>query len=362
MPSKYLYIDDENDGTTRAIAIGLELSDRLRVELSEPQELKKQKEFFQKNLPQYDGIILDLRLDGRRLDIPYNAPALAAELRMMAAEGTISCMPIILCSTEEKMRATYDIDRSSHDQFDYKFQKQESPPWEKFSRKLDSLALGYKEINKSGFTWPELLGRKDLSVLDKGIFEQFADPEKRLPVFSYASFIIKELFHHPGLLIKEMLLAARLGIDIQASHDAWPKLLHDFLGSAKYSGIFSDGWDRWWSDLVIGLFNTQTQQRLSMLDAEQRVAAITDLTGIKGLVAAAPIERNISASYWTVCEFYKKPLDPLEGFKIHSSIEPKSWQEYKYISLDAVLRKKGPKPHSTELDRIEFIKETINKS
>src|SRR5690606_1673991 len=101
MAFKYLYIDDENDQSTSSIADGLKINGLLDVDLAEPQQFREQKDFLEKHLSEYDGIILDLRLDGRRLEIPYNAPALAQELRMMAADGTIPSTPIILCSTEE---------------------------------------------------------------------------------------------------------------------------------------------------------------------------------------------------------------------------------------------------------------------
>lgn len=359
MAKHFLYIDDENDKTTAAIADGLKIKGMLDITSLEPREFKRQKQYFIEH-QEFDGIILDLRLDGKRLDIPYNAPALAQELRMMAAERQIKSVPIVLCSTLEKMRATYDIDKTSHDLFDYKFHKQDSPPWEKFARKISSLSTGYRDIEERKFDLNSIFHR-DLNVFDTGIFEKFTGLDKPLPTYDYASLVIKDFFHHPGLLIKERLLASRLGIDIAESGDNWVKLLESVFRDAEYQGVFCDGWQRWWVDIVLDIFKTNTGKRLAQLNAEERVKLIEAKFGVSGLKVARPIERNVSTRYWTICEYFKRPLDPIEGFKIHTSIEPKSWQENKFISLEAALSKKGPKPHSSELSRIELIKESLKK-
>jgi len=358
MSYKYLYLDDENDETTAAIADGLKVNGLLEIELEEPKDFKTQRLSFEQHLKDYDGIILDLRLDGKRLDIPYNAPALAQELRMMAVEGSIKSCPIVLCSTEEKMKATYEVDKTSHDLFDYKFHKQASPPWEKFARKMSALAHGYSFIKESQFDIKKILGRDDLDVLDSRVLEKFYGLEKPLPVSEYAMFVVKGLFHQPGVLIKETLLAARLGIDITKSED-WPHLLDGLFKPALFTGVFSDGWTRWWAEIVIDIFKNKSNKRLSILTAAQRVENLIEITGLKNLVAAQPLPYGKSTNFWTICEYHKMPLDPLEGFIIHSSIEPKSWQENRYVSLDAVLNKRGPRPHSSEASRIDLIKQSL---
>lgn len=353
---RFLYIDDENDQTTAAIADGLKIENIIDVTLTEPKDFKAQKKEFQEHLKEYDGVILDLRLDGKRLDIPYNAPALAQELRMMAIEGSVKSCPIVLCSTEEKMRATYDVDKTSHDLFDYKFHKQPSPPWKKFATKINSLATGYYFIESSKSDLSKILNR-DISGLDPRIFERFEEPY--VPIADYASFIIKELFHQPGPLVKERLLAARLGIDIAKSDKSWQHFLDKYLNKFRYNGAFSDGWARWWFDQINDFFKEATGKRLSLLSAQDRVNALRTFTGINELVSAGPLPRAKSTNFWTMCEFYKMPIDPLEAFRIHTTIEPKPWQESRYISLEAVINKKGPRPHSSENSRIKSIKELL---
>jgi len=358
---KFLYLDDESDETTAAIADGLKINDIIDVIPEEPKIFKDEIANLKNRLNDFDGLILDLRLDGKKLDIAYNAPAIAQELRMIAAEGGIKSIPIVLCSTDAKMRATYEVEKICHEHFDYKFTKQDSPPWGKFATKLAALAKGYQFISDTGFNIPKILNREDLSTLDPRVLETFNGIENSLPIYDYASFVIKDLFHQPGVLIKEKLLAARLGIDISKSND-WQKLSQEFFSKAVYSGVFSDGWQRWWSDIAINIFKEASKgKRLSMLNAADRVKILIEISGLKNLVAATPLEYNKSTNFWTVCEFYKAPLDPLEGFKIHATIQPKAWQEDRYISFLAASSKKGPKPHSSELNRIQSIKDELSK-
>lgn len=357
---KFLYIDDENDQTTAAIADGLKSKDLIDVSFEEPKDFKTQINDLKARLKDFDGLILDLRLDGKKLDIAYNAPAIAQEIRMIAGLGEMLPCPIILCSTDEKMRATYEVERICHEHFDYKFTKQASPPWEKFKRKIVSLAQGYKFIPSTEYKLEKLLGRDDLKNLDERVLEIFMGNEKPLPVHEYASFVIKELFHQQGPLIKERLLAARLGINIEKSED-WQKLLNEVFKKALYTGVFSDGWTRWWGDIVLSTFKELSGgKRLNMLNAAERVKIITEKTGLKKLVAAEPMKYNKSTNFWVVCEGYKMPLDPLEGYKIHTTTEPKAWQENKFISFEAVVNKRGPRPHSSETARINSLKEELS--
>lgn len=357
---KYLYLDDENDETTAAIADGLQTGGLIEVKYEEPKKFGEEIKDLKERLKDFDGLILDLRLDGKALDIAYNAPSIAQELRMIAAEGGVKSCPIILCSTDERMRATYDVEKICHEHFDYKFTKQATPPWPKFAMKLASLAKGYQFINDVKFEIPAILGREDLSPLDSRMLESFIGIEKPLPTYDYASFVIKDLFHQPGSLIKETLLASRLGVDIQKSED-WKNLLVGLFSKAIYTGAFSDGWNRWWMDRIQNIFKEETKgKRLTMLNAAERVKYLSDITGLQKLVAASPMQYNKSSNFWTICEYYKTPLDPLEGFKIHTSIEPKSWQEDRYVSLLAVTERRYPRPHSSESNRIQLIKEELS--
>lgn len=363
---KYLYIDDENDESVSAVSDGFNDEDLIEVSVEQPKDFKTQIKDLATKLNDYDGLILDLRLSiNMKLDVAYNAPAIAQELRTSVSEPEINMksLPIILCSTDEKMRATYDADKTSHDLFDYKFLKGEDPDWEKFSIKLASLAAGYNWLNAGERDIAGVLGRGDLDKIDPRIVENFIDPEKKALSYDYANFIIKELFHHPGVLIKERLLASRLGIDIEASGEDWEKL-KDILKDTRFSGLFNDGWERWWMDKIILKFKEISDgKRLANLNAAQRVEILMQGYKLNNLKAAEPLKYSKSTNFWTICEETKSPLDPLEGFKVFENYDLKPWQECKYLSFYAIaekgLTRKGLREHHSEKERIQLIKDSL---
>jgi hypothetical protein len=365
---KYLYIDDESGPSEKS---ALNVFNDLGVIEVELFKLSDYREFGKirnelidrRKNKAFDGIIIDLRLDGDGEDrVDFNATSIAQELRSITARGDISAFPIVLCSTEPKIRETYDADKSSHDLFDYKFEKSINPDSKRFSRKLFSLVKGYDWLNSETLSPEKIFKGADTNILDTRILERF-DETNKLVVYDYAHFVVKNLFHHTNPLLKDKIVAARLGIDKEASAESWFKLMDEVFAPAKYSGLFADGWDRWWADSIVNMFKDLTGKRLSFLKAEERVKLLTDKTGITGLIAATPIKHCQSTEFWTICEAYKKPLDPLEGFKIFASSELKPWQESKYLSFDAIVERigveKGLRHHPSEKERIEFVKQSI---
>lgn len=364
---KYLYVDDENDKSIDSLINGFNDLQEIYVErmpITKGLSFSDLKDSILEKIKtnKFHGLLIDLRLDGTGPDhLEYSAISISSELRSIAARKETPSFPIVLCSTIDKIRETYNADKTSQDLFDYTFKKSEDPNYPKFSRKLLSLVRGYQYLNNGVDNLELIYGRKDLNTLDSRIFERFLDQET-VP-YDHSHFTIKTLFHCTNPLIKETILASRLGIDIQESNESWIKLRDSNFIDAKYKGLFSDGWDRWWSDIVIQIFKKITGEKLSFLNADERVALIVKNTGIIGLIPAKPIKHSVSSEFWTICEAYKKPLDPLEGFRIQTSMELKPWQEPKYLSLDAILEQVGVdrnlKPHHSEKERIEELKKTL---
>lgn len=103
---KYIYIDDENDLTTQAIKDGLNDVHIISVELETPQAFEAQSQDLIKRLNEFDGIILDLRLDDNpKSKAQYTAPPLAQALRSNSSLdlANVDC-PIVLCSTDAKIK------------------------------------------------------------------------------------------------------------------------------------------------------------------------------------------------------------------------------------------------------------------
>jgi len=365
---KYLYIDDEN-GTPEISTLNgfndLKIIEVERFPLSEYREFSSLKIELINRISNntFDGLIVDLRLDGTGSDrTEFNATAITSELRSVAARGEILSFPIILCSTESNIKQTYDTDKTSHDLFDYKINKSnENPAWKKMSYKLASLANGYKWLQSQKHENKDIFDFNDRKNLDERIIERidnFSVP------YDYAHFVVKHFFHQTNPLINEKVLAARLGVDIQKTPpEIWNHLKNEILKKIKFNGIFSDGWNRWWANDLISWFEEISGENLAFISAEKRVKFLIEKFSLKELEVAQPLRFCNSSEFWSICEAYKVPIDPLEAFRIFTTVDTKPWEEYKYISLLAILERigieRGLKPHISEIEKIEYTKELL---
>lgn len=368
---KYLYLDDEDIHQTQDI-IELLMSecDDLEVVWAEPksfgEEIKRLKS------EEYDGLILDLRLD-QKSDAEYRAFTLAQEVRTRATEGSMKDIPIVVCSTDKKLKLSYNKDSSGQDLFDRKYLKTDDlvDDSETVARELVSLAKGYDKIRKirseikgnSSQRLDKFLNLKDTEAkhLDSRFLNYFGSTRGHLPIHEYSRFILREVILTNGLLVDEMVLSARLGVSNNS--DDYDSLIGK-LNKFKYKGPFSDNWDRWWWPLLNNWINEKTKQNLSFLDATERVELLKQLTKLDKLISAKPIDKNYSNKFWTICELYNKPLDPfIDGVILEDIDEPLPWQEKRYISLKASIdldsKVLGLIPDEVEKERIKAYKKMM---
>lgn len=354
---KFIYIDDEDPLVIESFIHGLNDTQKVEIERLDFTNAKSLEDVCNLiNTHISDGLLMDLRLDGEGVNrLGISATPIAQQLRTLAAQKEMPEFPIILCSTLEKLKATYEADIASHDLFDYKFTKTGYDRI-KVATKMATLANSYKRLNTHNTDIFELIGRTLPDTFDNRIFERYIT-NTRFGAFDFLTFIIKELFHHSGVLIKENILAARLGIDIEASGEAWNDLLVH-LTDTVYSGILSEGWKRYWADLVNVFFeNISNGELLPVLTATERVNILKKKFNLDGLKPAQPIKYCCSSMFWSICEGFKKPLDPAEGYDVFESDVLKSWQEPKYLSFAAVISERYPEIRLTSEARAKFAKD-----
>lgn len=333
-PLRYIYLDDEAPAVVRPYIH--EVQDNtpgLLIEPHSPRPYGRQVEWLHEQ--QYDGLILDLRLDvNQNWESPeegkadYRAAGLAQELRTRAADpqGKYLDTPIVLWSTNEKLDRMYRRDDFSHDLYDRKTVKNSllAPgAGARVGRELLALARGYQQIleikRELGYRltpFHRLLGfDEEPAALDPRIASHFSG-RGSLPVHVVARFILQQLLEHEGPLIDHDVLLARLGL----SRDA-PEGLDLVLGlfeGAEYRGPFAGGWARWWGADVAARWATlaEGERPLRQLSAEERVAVLRDITGCAALQAATPLPGATSTRYWTVCRATLRPIDPRDGFTL----------------------------------------------
>lgn len=358
---KFIYIDDEEPQIVESFIHGLNDTGKIKVVRLDFSESKSMELLCGLIKTQdCDGLLMDLRLDGEGVNrLGISATPIAQQIRTLAAQKEIPEYPIVLCSTLKKLKATYEADLTSHDLFDCIFTKTEYDR-DKAATKMSALANGYNLVQSSNGDLFKLLDRQLPDKIDNRIFERFIS-NKHFGGFEFLSYIINEIFHHSGILVKENVLAARLGVDIDASGNAWKEVLARLSDiGAVYSGVLSDGWKRYWADVINDFFEKVSDgELLPILTAKERVDILETKLNIKGLKAADTLKYCTSSMFWSVCEGYKKPLDPAEGYEVFESDVLKSWQESKYMSFAAVVSEKFPKIRLTTEAQARFHRNKI---
>lgn len=337
MIPKFLFIDDETGSVTKALLDGF--NDQKLISIS-PLTLRKDEPFEsvcnkikdEFAAHHYDGVLIDLCLDGTGANsLAFKAQPFTQQIRTWASEGMMPQIPVVLCSTI----GNYDIyrkDSASHDLFDYYFDKTELV-FEQEAVRMKSLAEGYQLLNKNGIKAEEYLGRKDIDEIDDKVIDYLRGQS----TFDIARRIVKDFMPYPGLLIDKHTVAARMGINMDASK-GWPQLKDAIYSQSEYQGVFSAGWKRCWSDKVNAFFMGLSEGKpYQILSAEERVAVLGK-AGYEGLVPAKPIELNNSSYFNTVCYFSGLPLDSMEGIPVEDRMSLMPWQENHYVSFYFVAR------------------------
>lgn len=373
MDIKYLYVDDEDPESLKSLANSVELDKAghsLAVTYKNPADFKFSLENLIHDVEQYQGLILDWRLDKIPQDgvhFAMRAGTVAQEIRIRQAEGTFPAIPIVLWSTNDKLQNSYTSDPASHDLFDLKHDKIEiSDNPDKVSVELISLFLGYSTIKENLNDDGRLdsavfnLDDEDLNFLPQS-FLGYLKQLSEISVHEYARIFLREIIERPGVLVCEELLAAKLGIDIERSR-GWFNLL-SLLEPYKYTGPFHEARSRWWWRLIEKRWWSDFAADHSSplyLRASERVEMIESITQTKNLQPYTGIRPEYQTDFQTICEYYRKPLDTIDGVTIKEK-EPFMWQEKRYLSLDAALRRLGSdknlRPHPVETERLELIKE-----
>lgn len=281
----------------------------------------------------HELLLIDYRLTAGEGKV--DAPTFAQAIRTPTGP-THSNIPIVLISSESIISAFWK-DPTSHDLFDLVLPKEELlQNLERSARRFKSLIETYARILKLNFASEALLGLTSSSseFVDFRALEVLEDYQHKGNVFTYSSFVLKELVRSIGTLIGEDVLAARLGVD--QSSKGWPEL-RDRFKPIQYSGIFADAYPRWWAQGLLPQWSllAETESSLRRSSAEERVALLQKATGLD-LRPQGITKYATSHCFWTICVETKKAIDPSDGIEL-TRRRPWPWQEPHYVSLEAAI-------------------------
>ena len=348
MACKYLYIDDNTKEQAEGTISGLTAGGGLEIEHINPSgNWDDQIQYIFDNIIGFHGLILDQRLDQAKglngHESKYRGTSLAQEIRVLSKEGKVKDLPIVLLSAEANITGSFDS--TGVDLFDFVVSKESvSEIFNETRLRLIALASGYEKLLKI-----------DKAKVSESSTDVLAIPEERLkkldPRFVsklekvilmqphlISNFLIEEILQKSGLLINEHLLAARLGVDIETSKD-WPMVL-ELFEKAAYTGLFCEGWTRWWTDDVELLWATYFERSdLRLLEAAEKVALIQALVKKESIVAAVKLQYARSNTFWTICAGTGKPIDITDGLLIDNQDDLYPWQDRQYVSHLAALQR-----------------------
>ncbi|SHH05211.1 hypothetical protein SAMN05443549_11324 [Flavobacterium fluvii] len=364
MKYKVVYIDDETSQNSQAFADGLSSQSLIDITIKLPtkfEELISELIAEQKDI---DALILDLKLDGNQQGertATYTAPSLATGIRTkcFAENGFENAFPIFLISSTNNLKKYYDSDTSSHDLFDFTFYKTSiAEKGKEYEQMIASITHAYKAIQENRTNFNELLGLPSDSEIPNKVFTSKFLLGEGTSISEISQYIFNEIICKSGVLIDENILAARFGIDFNISKD-WATLI-ELLNDNKYSGIFKDSFHRWWANDILNWWNSNFSKPLIQLTALDRVNLLKDKFKLPNLVEAQQIDKTTSSKFWTVCQAYKLPLDPKDGFLLDGNLTH-SWQDKRYLSLHSILERDaktlGLLIHPAEKERLEDIKQ-----
>ena len=336
---RYYYIDDEVD-TIKSIADGINECNKVHVDvfpLARFKEFDKLIEQLKSEWNNIDGLILDLKLDGGGDDsTKFTATSLAQWISSYVVADYKAAKPVILLSNDLQC-ANYKADVTSHDLFDMVLERNGGLDWSHFAEILAVLAEDYDKLNKDEEKKLSDLLQNDSIDTTSTYFAPFLDAAT-FNVSQFAAFVLNDLFIHPGLLISEDLLAARFGVDMEKSGNAWKEFKTKYLGVAKYRGVFGRIKECYWSKKTQEVFAQITNGKsAASMTTIQRVATLkAHSEDAKGLEAYEPADKDLSTYCWAIDEVTKKPLDSANGYMIQEEGGLKSWQEPRFLSFDTI--------------------------
>lgn len=242
------YFVEDND-TEAVFAEQMSTKGKLQLEHQRPSSVSKHSRDIFENHP--DILVLDFRLD---IDLgeldaneAYKGSAMAQQIRDLAVNDPDHDFPIVLVSSEERIREQFVPDLTSHDLFDMVYSKEYvSSERPLVRRELLSLCAGYELLRSKAGAF-NLLELTNLPI-DEDYALDYQDLRQamarvRAPHLVAALFL-KHLLGRSGPLISIGHACARLGVSrregITVSEALQERNLH-------YNGLFSDGWPRFWA-------------------------------------------------------------------------------------------------------------------
>ncbi|WP_295927353.1 hypothetical protein [uncultured Xanthomonas sp.] len=337
---KGIYVDDERQQALTLV--GRLRSEELSIEVLDPEadilSLATQIAEARPNL-----VLIDYRLDQNvvgdaAVAVGYRAAPLAQQLRDKSTDPTIADFPIVLISSEDKIRSRFRPEKTAHDLFDWMVIKAKVGKDPSLQKVLVGLAKGYNKLHSLNGKY------NDLSIF--GIDESFdflvdhqelnvALGDAEYPHIA-ARYVLSFMIKRQGILVDRANLYARLGV--LPPEGLALEAVNTWLGKEKYQGVFFECRDCWWSALVDERLRETFKRAYTQLSATERAHQLGDFLGVSLEAASDPWTNSSAFSPTFACACCKLPTPLSHSLACFDSRIPSFVQRlrvcYKCIQTD----------------------------
>ena len=258
---------------------------------------------------QPDFVALDYRLGNNRKSLPYTATPLAQLLRDTALKTTHKDFPIILVSQQDDIKSFFE-NVTAQTLFDRCFTKEDLGNGSTHRLQILSLVKGYKQLIKNWHQserWSVLLALTQQEKLEVA-YQAIRTLDNLKAPHQVAQDILRYVIDRRGILLDTDNVLAELGVLKKGKN---VNAVLDILRQEKvvYTGIFSDGWTRWWQHRLEDWGKELCGDSLGNMTAQQRVSCLNKKLGLKLLPAKSRWQNHSDALLWYVCESCHQPTE-----------------------------------------------------
>ncbi|MEK8022110.1 MAG: hypothetical protein VSS75_034975 [Candidatus Parabeggiatoa sp.] len=281
----------------------------LQVTFQQPRELMTLAQEISAAQP--DLVALDYCLNDplNKPSLGYKAGPLAQQLRDQALESVNQDFPIILVSHQNDINAFFE-NLTAQNLFDRCFSKEELGNGGNPRLQILSLVKGYKQLIKN-WNKPERWSLFfDLTPEEKErvAYQAIRELDKLKAPHQVARDILRYVIDRQGLLLDKDNVLAQLGV-AKTGEDV--EALLEILKKDKvlYTGIFSEGWTRWWSHSLDDWENNLCDEHLGNMTAKERVSCLNKQFGLKLSPAKSRWQGHTEALFSFACDSCHQPTE-----------------------------------------------------
>ncbi len=293
-----IFIDNQDSDKRFA---GLMSTNGLQMHFQKPRELMTLAQEILASQP--DLVALDYHLDYHQ-SYGYKAGALAQLLRDFVMDSAAKDFPIILVSQPNQLNTFFD-NVTAHDLFDWHFSKETLGT---HHLKILSLVKGYKKLIQywnEPERWAKLLAVNSPEKLEVA-YQAIRELDKLKAPHQVAHDILRYVINRQGLLLDKDNLLAQLGIAGKEVDSILDILKQD---NVLYTGIFSEGWTRWWGHRLQDWGENLCGKSLGNMTAKERVSCLNKKLGLKLLPAKSRWQNNPDTLITFACASCHQPTE-----------------------------------------------------